>query len=1465
MVHRVRPHGRTAVAGMVALIIGGFAVRGGLMAAPGTMVRFVKELSANLTSPQPHRTAVAAAVAPAMSYGGVTTKLVYAVDTTAESTLSVGSTGSAPGTQNPKQVVHIQGNLELTYVGDNAATGGRYLRAVMNGAPTIYQSDESGAMTVVNSDTSALQEVFLVEQASTGEVRNVAFKAMPSGIDAATQQNIQSARNVMKGAVSLLDMRLAAPGTVQNVSLTDSMGQYTAQVTQVSPTQIQVVKTGYTTLAPGVGIYEINGDVRTLSTRATLDVQGSSTLTLNAQNQVQSRHIDHETLMVKPLATSEDFSEPTDNNFTPSGMVQVTGDLTLQSVTTDSSAASFSIAPYTVQESLAVQCLCQPANSMQVVKANADIQAGVDALHKRPNSAEGPTLIARGIMQGGSIEPLRAFLKEPGLTPEMGEGLVAGLGMAPTGASRQLLRDVLVSKSTHPRVRRQTLDMIPGFPAVDAAMVDALEQISAKGGKDGEDARHALAVHVPRFRERDPERAERIVLELVDRVDHEANPSVRAQLLRDLASTRHERAEAVLKVNALDPEPAVAMAFQQGALKKAPVETQGLLGTSTSKDFCKQLDSGGAYSSYVSSDFKKCGDLFKKSAGTSWLGGDAWVGFGGGVTSDKNKGAFVLGGGLEAMLLKIPIGLFSAQYAALYDRQYPANRKLQYSYDTIWGSGKSGEISLNQSTPDDPRYPANAIPFGYVGKSWQVCGQVFVFTLCVEAGVGASYGLQYRFDGFGSSSSSGFYHEVGPYASITAWVEGSISFLCLKLSIELRGQFLNTSYPVRMDLDLNGAGPNTPNMCLAPRLEIVPWSLQLYGHFKYCFGHKTKLLWQESARPQETLYTPWCLQNSDLRISNITWDPSVDPDTSKPIVFNVTVQNTSQAQTLPAREVKVALSANGGSLGGFSVQAPSGVPRPLKGGESYTGRVVWAAPQAGNFTITATADANHDTAEANFADNTLSVPLTVKPALADIVVSSVKVITPATATTGATIEVLLANMGPGPDPKIAQDINYAMAPARRVSQLMPIGDGGGTGVVLVPAPIDVQVKVGNTILAENTVTLRTALRFTLPAAVGGTPLRLVDVTANADNGVVEKTLSNNTMSGVDVSRIDTNTPVAALAYGELVDRAKELHRWRATIQEDGTVDRLDWYLDGGLLISDRSVNNAGNLTKDFMLCVKDLTEAAHTIQVKAYDKSGKMGVSGIMSFTVAHPDLISPIVTLAPVVDLYPNLLLSATASDNKSGVDRVEFYMDRVLVGTSTVAPYTLTLPNTDAISMGNHLFTARAVDKSGVEPGAGGVGNSSTSPTVSYDKTTLLKEVEPNGTIATANGTYSYTRLLQGTVPTTTDLDFWAVTVPAGKTLVIGGSPLRRVQICDAAGTVYADNRAVSTGNPDDPSGFLSWTNTTGVDTKMYLKVQGYYIYVEGLTMAKEGSGPAAQLSSGGGRMVWQGGAYLLEITFQ
>ena len=144
----------------------------------------------------------------------------------------------------------------------------------------------------------------------------------------------------------------------------------------------------------------------------------------------------------------------------------------------------------------------------------------------------------------------------------------------------------------------------------------------------------------------------------------------------------------------------------------------------------------------------------------------------------------------------------------------------------------------------------------------------------------------------------------------------------------------------------------------------------------------------------------------------------------------------------------------------------------------------------------------------------------------------------------------------------------------------------------------------------------------------------------------------------------------------------------------------------------------------------------YSLQSKAYDASGNMGTSPLITVDVENndPDTIAPAVSITSPLDqdtVSGTLDVVVSASDN-FGVSRVDMYRNNVLVGTKTSAPFTFSWDTTQEEN-GQYSLQSKAYDASG---------NVGTSPLITVD----VENSDPD-TIAPAVSITS--PLDQGTVP--------------------------------------------------------------------------------------------------------------------
>ena len=115
--------------------------------------------------------------------------------------------------------------------------------------------------------------------------------------------------------------------------------------------------------------------------------------------------------------------------------------------------------------------------------------------------------------------------------------------------------------------------------------------------------------------------------------------------------------------------------------------------------------------------------------------------------------------------------------------------------------------------------------------------------------------------------------------------------------------------------------------------------------------------------------------------------------------------------------------------------------------------------------------------------------------------------------------------------------------------------------------------------------------------------------------------------------------------------------------------------------------------------VTTLSNGAHTLYAKAYDSTGNIGISSIISVTA---DNTAPTVSITSpangaTVRVGSKVTISTSASDSGSGINNVEFYVNSVSKCIDTISPYSCawTVPSGKGIK---YQLQAKAVDKVGL-----------------------------------------------------------------------------------------------------------------------------------------------------------------------
>ncbi|MBW8848729.1 MAG: CehA/McbA family metallohydrolase [Burkholderiales bacterium] len=222
----------------------------------------------------------------------------------------------------------------------------------------------------------------------------------------------------------------------------------------------------------------------------------------------------------------------------------------------------------------------------------------------------------------------------------------------------------------------------------------------------------------------------------------------------------------------------------------------------------------------------------------------------------------------------------------------------------------------------------------------------------------------------------------------------------------------------------------------------------------------------------------------------------------------------------------------------------------------------------------------------------------------------------------------------------------------------------------------------------------------------------------------------------------------------------------------------------------------------------------HFYYAKLTQDDGKMLWSAPVWVTQSNaPVDTTPPTATASESGTAGSITLSATASDNV-GVARVDFLVDGVVKGSDTSSPYSVALDST-ALANGSHSLVARAYDAAG---------NSGASSAVSFSVSNAgatLNETESNGSIASANAVTSQTTI-SGTMGTTTDKDYFKLTLAAGKTLRVDMScPAAYdydLYLVNAGGTTLTSSESATCTES------MSYKNTGSSALAVYIKVAAY-----------------------------------------
>jgi subtilisin family serine protease len=194
--------------------------------------------------------------------------------------------------------------------------------------------------------------------------------------------------------------------------------------------------------------------------------------------------------------------------------------------------------------------------------------------------------------------------------------------------------------------------------------------------------------------------------------------------------------------------------------------------------------------------------------------------------------------------------------------------------------------------------------------------------------------------------------------------------------------------------------------------------------------------------------------------------------------------------------------------------------------------------------------------------------------------------------------------------------------------------------------------------------------------------------------------AGNSASTAPISVTVSNTPpdttppsvsIGTPAAGATVSGATTVS---AAATDNVGVTKVEFYVDGVLYVTDTTAPYS------FAWNTTTLPNGSHTLFAIASDAANNSASTAPMAVTVSNtpPDTTPPTISFgAPAAGatVSGTATVSATAADNV-GVTKVELYVDGVLFGTDTAAPYSFAWNTTQSVN-GSHTLQVRASDAAG------------------------------------------------------------------------------------------------------------------------------------------------------------------------
>jgi subtilisin family serine protease len=231
------------------------------------------------------------------------------------------------------------------------------------------------------------------------------------------------------------------------------------------------------------------------------------------------------------------------------------------------------------------------------------------------------------------------------------------------------------------------------------------------------------------------------------------------------------------------------------------------------------------------------------------------------------------------------------------------------------------------------------------------------------------------------------------------------------------------------------------------------------------------------------------------------------------------------------------------------------------------------------------------------------------------------------------------------------------------------------------------------------------------------------------------------------------------------------------------VARVEFFVDGTLVGTDTAAPYAVSWNSSSM------ASGNHTLTARAYDAVGNMETSAQVQVT-SVPELTPPTVSITSPISgalIVGPVTLSVNATD-ASGVARVEFFVDGVLLASDTTAPYAMDW-DSSAWANGSHTLTARAYDRlDNLATSAGVAVSTNQAGTAVYDSVLRVPRCATPTNVCDTTTLVSGRASLESNGPNTINGTCTDGTENSGT-----GHEIQRIKVLEITGAPFARGRRV------------------------------------------------------------------------